>query len=115
MARPTIDPATFESLKDTAGADFVGELVDTFLDEAPTMLDDLRRALAARDAGGFRRAAHSLKSNSNTFGALDLGSLARDLELGGLDPVVAANGAPLDALEQEYTRVAQALTDLKHG
>jgi hypothetical protein len=44
-----------------------------------------------------------------------LGSLARDLELGGLDPVVAANGAPLDALEQEYTRVAQALTDLKHG
>jgi HPt (histidine-containing phosphotransfer) domain-containing protein len=115
MAQSTIDQTTFDDLKHTAGAEFVGELVDTFLDEAPGMLDDLRRALAAGDAGGFRRAAHSLKSNSNTFGALGLGSLARDLELGGLDPVLAANGAPLDTLEREYTRVAQALTDLKHG
>ena len=37
------------------------------------MLASLDRALAARDADEFRRAAHSLKSNSNTFGALDAG------------------------------------------
>ena len=57
------------------------ELVDTFLEEAPRMLDELRAALAAKDADRFRRAAHSLKSNSNTFGALKLGAMARDLEL----------------------------------
>ncbi len=115
MTQPTIDRATFDELKDTAGAEFVFELVDTFLVEGPAMLDDLRRALAAKDADKFRRAAHSLKSNSNTFGALTLGAMARELELTGLAPALAANGATLDALAQEYARVAAALTELKHA
>jgi HPt (histidine-containing phosphotransfer) domain-containing protein len=115
MAQPAIDLATFEDLKATAGAEFVVELVDTFLDEAPAMLDELRQALRAGDAETFRRTAHSLKSNGNTFGATALAALARELELGGLDPVRAANGAPLDALEREFTRVAQALAELKHA
>ena len=51
------------------------------------------RALAAGDAERFRRAAHSLKSNSNTFGALALGALARELELGGLDAATASRRA----------------------
>ncbi len=69
MSETTIDRATFEALQQTAGAEFVGELVDTFLSEAPLMQQDLRAALAAGDADRFRRAAHSLKSNSLTFGA----------------------------------------------
>jgi len=113
MGNATIDVATFEELKATAGADFVGELVDTFLGEAPAMLADLRTAFAAGDADRFRRAAHSLKSNSNTFGALTLGAMARELELGGLGPVQGANGEPLAALAQEYGRVAEALGELK--
>ena len=71
----TIDLAAFGELQSTAGADFARELVDTFLVEAPLMLDDLRDAYAAGDADTFRRTAHSLKSNSNTFGALTLGYL----------------------------------------
>ena len=113
MTQPTIDTVTFEELKETAGAEFVRELVDTFLAEAPLMLADLRSALAAGAADRFRRAAHSLKSNSNTFGALALGALARDLELTGLDRVLAAGGAPLDALTGEYSRVAAALSELR--
>ena len=115
MAQPTIDLATFDELKENAGAEFVVELVDTFLTEAPVMLHDLRRGLAANDADQFRRAAHSLKSNSNTFGALALGAMAKELELTGLAPALGANGATLDALEQEYARVAAALTELKHA
>jgi HPt (histidine-containing phosphotransfer) domain-containing protein len=113
MAQPTIDHATFEELKETAGADFVVELVDTFLAEAPRMLDDLRRSFAAGNADSFRRAAHSLKSNSNTFGALTLGAMAKGLELGGLDHAVSAGAEPLDALAAEYSRVAAALTELR--
>ena len=112
---PTIDRSTFEALKQTAGSEFVLELVDTFLQEAPGMLDELRRALKAQDADKFRRAAHSLKSNSNTFGALTLGAMARELELGGLAKVVERDGKPLDALVEEYARVAAALTELRHA
>jgi len=113
MAQRAIDPITFEELQQTAGTEFVRELIDTFLMEAPLMLASLARALAARDAGEFRRAAHSLKSNSNTFGALVLGALARDLELSGLDP--ALNAQSLEALRLEYARVATALTELRHA
>jgi len=111
----TIDRATFEALKETTGAEFVLELVDTFLQEAPAMLDELRRTLAAKDADKFRRTAHSLKSNSNTFGALTLGAMARELELGGLDQTLKAGARPLDALSLEYSRVAAALTDLRNA
>jgi HPt (histidine-containing phosphotransfer) domain-containing protein len=108
---PTIDPATFAELQDAAGADFVVELVNTFLEEAPGMLAELRAAQAAGNAEAFRRAAHSLKSNSNTFGATQLGLMARDLELGGL----VADTAPVDALEAAYQKAAAALQELTRG
>ena len=106
-----IDIATFDELRHTAGADFVVELVDTFLEEAPQMLAELRQTLAAEQADAFRRAAHSLKSNSHTFGATALGAQARELELGGMP----AGAAALDALDAEYARAAAALKDLCHG
>jgi HPt (histidine-containing phosphotransfer) domain-containing protein len=115
MAEPTIDLATFDELKQTAGADFIAELVDAFLTEAPLLLDELRRSFGAGDADAFRRSAHSLKSNANTFGARALAAMARQLELGGLAPVVQANAQPLDALAEEYARVAAALTGLRNG
>jgi HPt (histidine-containing phosphotransfer) domain-containing protein len=113
MSDGTIDAATFAELQESAGADFIKELVQTFLEEAPPMLKELREALAAGNADAFRRTAHSLKSNSLTFGALALGALARELELGGLD--VARRSDALDALAAEYARVAQALEALSRG
>ena len=115
MVQSVIDAATFGELQATAGADFVNELVDTFLTEAPVMLNDLRAAFASSDADRFRRIAHSLKSNSNTFGALTLGRLARQLELSGLGSVRAAGGDALDALDAEYARAAAALKALCDG
>lgn len=112
MAETVIDPATFDALKEMAGADFVGELVDTFFEEAPQMIAELRDAAGAADAERLRRAAHSLKSNSMTFGALTLGGLAKGLELGGL-PVATPDA--LAAVDVEYARVVPALKDLQHG
>jgi HPt (histidine-containing phosphotransfer) domain-containing protein len=113
VTAPVIDAATFAELQASAGADFVGELVATFLEEAPIMLAELKSALAADQAEPFRRAAHSLKSNAHTFGAAALGATARELELGGL----AAAKAPgaLDRLDQEYARAAAALSELRRG
>ena len=95
----------FKALQEAAGAEFVAELVDTFLEEAPRMMASLEVALAAGDADGFRRAAHSLKSNSLTFGAAGLGAQAKALELGGLD----SGRQGLAGLRDEYARVAAAL------
>ena len=113
MAAPIIDPGTFAELQASAGAEFVDELIDTFLEEAPAMLDELRDALAGEGAEPFRRAAHSLKSNANTFGALTLGAMARDLELGGLEAGRKANA--LGALADEYARASAALQGLRRA
>jgi histidine phosphotransfer protein HptB len=107
----TIDRAIFNELQDSAGADFVVELVNTFFEEAPQMITDLRSALAAGDAERFRRAAHSLKTNAHTFGATALGAKARELELGGLP----ADASGIDALQVLYDTAAAALKELTRG
>lgn len=112
-ATPTIDRPTFDALKETTGADFVRELIDAFLQEAPGMIDELRGAFARADAESFRRTAHSLKSNGNTFGALGFGAMARELELGGMTKARERDGAALAALADEYARVAAALSGLR--
>lgn len=110
-----IDNATFVELQANTGADFVVELVDAFLDDAPALFDALRAAQASGDANAFRRAAHSLKSNGNTFGALELGALARELEE---TPLPALGDQVTDKLTQlaaAYAAAAVALRSLCNG
>jgi HPt (histidine-containing phosphotransfer) domain-containing protein len=105
---PEIDPHTFDELQAEAGADFVQTLVDTFAEEAPALLAELRSAAAAGAADRFRRAAHSLKSNASTFGAQRLAEQARALEHGGLP----AEAAALEALTQAMATALPALQAL---
>ena len=111
MGASLIDDAVFGELQETAGADFVGELVGTFAEEAPAMLAALREALAAGAADAFRRQAHSLKSNASTFGASALAEQARALELGGLP----ADAAPLQVLERACAEALAALQERVRG
>jgi len=107
----SIDRTIFGELQQAAGADFVIELVDTFAEEAPGMFAELRAAHAAGAAERFRRAAHSLKTNANTFGATALGIQARELELGGLPPDARA----IDALQSLLDATIPALKELARG
>jgi HPt (histidine-containing phosphotransfer) domain-containing protein len=110
-----IDRAVFGELQAAAGSEFVAELVDTFLEEAPAMLAELRSARAANHDERFKRAAHSLKSNSLTFGATALGQMARSLELEGLNADEQRDAAALDALDAAYAQAADALKAMRHG
>jgi HPt (histidine-containing phosphotransfer) domain-containing protein len=112
LTDPVIDAATYDALKDMGGAEFAAELVATFLEEAPPMIADLKDAAGANDAGRFKRAAHSLKSNCMTFGALALAAQAKALELGGID---TSTPAALAAVDAEYARVVPALKEIAGG
>jgi histidine phosphotransfer protein HptB len=61
-------------LLETTGNDpsFVIELIDTYLTDSVGLLETMQRSIDTADADGLRRAAHSLKSNSATFGARTL-------------------------------------------
>ena len=105
---PIIDKATFEELKQMSGADFINELIDAFLDDAPHMISQMQIALASKDVESFRRNAHSLKSNANTFGATELGVLAKELQF-----MVKENnldiGNRLEVLNEAFGKVAEEL------
>ena len=115
MNENPIDQAVYSELQANTGVEFVAELVDTFLEEAPGILAELPSARADANAERFRRAAHSLKSNANTFGAVSLAARARELELKGLDTDAARDEAALAALETEHARAAAALKNLRNG
>ena len=110
-----IDQTTFNALKEAMGADYLPELVSAYFDEMPVLLSRLQQALDKQESEAFRQAAHSIKSTSNSFGALEFGAQAKELEMmgraGNLD------GAPVkvDALTSGYELVRQALEGLIHG
>jgi HPt (histidine-containing phosphotransfer) domain-containing protein len=105
--------ATFEELKQMSGADFIGELVDTFLEDGPKLVGELKAALKAGDAEAFRRAAHSLKSNGATFGANQLSQLAKELEMIGKENRLAETGDKIAALDSSLTLAAAELKGLR--
>ena len=113
MPNTEIDLTTFDELKQMSGADFISELVDTFLEDGPKMIAELRAALLAHDPDSFRRAAHSLKSNAATFGAQHLSELAKELEMLGKESKLMETGDRLDALEHTYQAAAAELKGLR--
>lgn len=107
MTRDLIDMAVFEELSDTMGPDFAAELVAAFLSDAGNMFADLNRAIAEQDADGYRRAAHSIKSNAQTFGATPLAEQARAMELSG-----TIDGDAVGALRAIFDDTAMVLKGL---
>jgi HPt (histidine-containing phosphotransfer) domain-containing protein len=108
---PVIDQATFEELKQMSGADFIDELIEVFLDDAPNIIDQMQAAITARDVESFRRNAHSLKSNANTFGATELGVLAKELEFMAKEHNLDV-GNRLEVLREAFAKVAAELREM---
>ena len=109
---PVIDQATFEELKQMSGEDFINELIDAFLEDGPNMLNNMEIALDAKDVETFRRNAHSLKTNANTFGALELGVQAKELEYMARENNLAI-GDRLEKLNQAFSIAAAELKGMR--
>ncbi len=93
----SLDETVLAALSDSVGGDeaFVADLVETYLADAETQLVAIEAAVADDDAAALVRPAHTLKSASNTLGALRLGELCRSLEQRGRTGQL--DGAPADA------------------
>ena len=109
---PVINKATFEELKELSGADFINELIDAFVEDAPNMIQSMQAALDTRDTESFRRNAHSLKSNANTFGATELGVLAKELEQMAKENNLEV-GTKLEILKEAFSKAAEELKGMR--
>lgn len=110
-----LDPAALDNLRDTTGGDpaFLAELIDTFLEDAPPLLNNLQQALGKEDAAGVRLAAHSLKSNGADFGATTFSALCQQLELLGKSGQLTGAEALLSRINEEFENVKAALEAIR--
>jgi len=77
-----IDQSAIDNLLISVGGDtaFVSELIGEYFTDTTAQFETMQQALTTNDIDAFRRAAHSLKSNSANFGATHLADLCKQLE-----------------------------------
>lgn len=111
MSDQTIDRAALNNLLATVGGDkaFLAEMIDTFLDDAPKLLAAMHHAVDDTNAEELRRAAHTLKSNSANFGAMNLSKMCKELEEIGKSGALDGAAEGIARIEAEYAQVKRAL------
>lgn len=109
MSKPLIDVSMLTSLVEDTDAEFVNELIDTYLDDSPHQIAEMRQALVKQNNENFRRAAHTLKSNSANFGAGSLSEMAKELEDMAKEDNLEGATEKLQAFEEAYAQVAVEL------
>lgn len=74
--------ALHEVARDIGGEDpdFMIELIDSYLDNTQSLLQELYTGFAQKNFEVMVRAVHTLKSSSSVIGAKDLSTLCRELE-----------------------------------
>jgi signal transduction histidine kinase/CheY-like chemotaxis protein/HPt (histidine-containing phosphotransfer) domain-containing protein len=111
-----VDPAAVARLREMLGGqEYLDELLEAFLEDAPALLEQLRLGLDEGDAELFARAAHSLKSNTAEFGATQMAGLCRELEEHGHAGALDGLGDQVTRVQVEYARVSEALQALRGG
>lgn len=115
MSTPVIDMSMLTSLVEDTDAEFVNELIDTYLEDSPHQIAEMQEALSQHNNENFRRAAHTLKSNSANFGAAALAELAKELEFMGKEENLTAATEKLATFETAYAKVADELKTWQDG
>jgi CheY-like chemotaxis protein len=109
----SLDDGALGSLRELGGDEFLGEVIDAFLADAPQLIATLRSSLDSRTSEELRRAAHTLKSNGATLGAEEFAELCRTLEQRAKDGELDGASELVDRIEQEYKPLEEALAALR--
>jgi CheY-like chemotaxis protein len=108
----SLEAAALQSLRDLGGAEFLAEVVDVFLADAPALITSLRSSLERHDTEELRRAAHTLKSNGSTLGASAFAESCRAIEQCAKDGRLDGVPQLVDRTEHEYRALQAALASL---
>ena len=113
-----LDASALERLRDTLGkqADvLLPTLVKSFIDDGTRLLNEASRALQQKNAQDLRRAAHTLKSNGATFGAVMLSTVARQLEQLGREGQFEGAAELIERAGREFVKAKTEIEKLRIG
>jgi HPt (histidine-containing phosphotransfer) domain-containing protein len=113
----TLDRSVLAELRGVNGnddADFATVLIDQFIADAASQVEQIRHAADCGDAGTLQALAHSLRGSASMLGANRLAALCaqmeRDADAGGAPAAAAAL-----VLGQEFTTLRSALYAERQG
>jgi signal transduction histidine kinase/DNA-binding response OmpR family regulator/HPt (histidine-containing phosphotransfer) domain-containing protein len=106
-----LDTNALSNLQEVLGGEFefLVELIDSFLEEAPKLLAEMQQFLGIADAAGVRRIAHSLKSNGADFGATVFSALCKELENLSKNGSLEGAAELVGKIQRDYPNVEAAL------
>lgn len=112
---PAIDAEALELLIEMIGPDepaAVLDLLDTYLGDSARQVQEMQAAFAAGDYKNVHRIAHSMKSSSATFGALELSKYCERLETSARENCASEDcRRQLAQVSVEHARVIESLTN----
>jgi PAS domain S-box-containing protein len=113
VAYVSLDDGALANLRGLGGDEFLGEVIDAFLADAPELIATLRGSLEEQRSEELRRAAHTLKSNGATLGAEQFAELCRTLEQRAKDGELDDASKLVDRIEEQYRLLEEALAALR--
>lgn len=112
---PVLDTAVIDGLRELGGDEDPGlvlELIEMFLDDAPSRLSEMMKGLEVGDLELMTRSVHTLKSSAANMGAMLLSSICKEMEAAAREQDVARYAAMTEACRQAYDRSASALREV---
>jgi len=114
-SQATIDKSALQQIAELdpdQSGELLNSIIDSYIDNATTLMRDLREAVASKDIEGATRAAHSLKSSSANVGAMKLSSLCAETESFGRNEKMSAVIGLIDDIAGEFDITTREL--VKH-
>ncbi len=110
-----LDRSALDNLFEMTGEDpkFLAQMLDSYLATSVTLLEQLRRGVAADDAGTVRLAAHTLKSGSADIGAHALSQACAEMEALARSAVLNGAAELLAKVEALVPAVRAALEEIR--
>ncbi len=108
MSGGPVDIEALRELKEIMEDQFV-TLVETFLEDSATRMNEIEAAIAAGDADGLRSAAHSLKGSSSNLGISSMADVLFKLESMGRDGTTDGGEALIPEVRTLFAEVSEIL------
>ena len=95
--------------------EFMMELIDLYLQDAPDQLEALGKAVASQDNKAVSAAAHKLKGSCGNVGAEGLVALCQQIEASGKASRIQEVADLFQQVHQEFVEVHRTLRGIKSG
>lgn len=112
-----LDYSIIQGLKELGDdeEDFFKEVVELYIEQAPSLINEIKTFAFSADAENMGRAAHTLKGASLNVGAKKFAEVCKSIELDGKDGILSNVAEHLKNLDSQYEISKQALLDVSEN